>query len=324
MSFPPAPSAARRRIAVVGSLNIDTTLTVARTPSRGETVLASRRRRGLGGKGANQAVACVRLGHHTTLVGCVGDDADGQHACVQLRDETIATDWVQVIADEPTGAAVILSERGESTIVVAPGANGHLTSAQVRECRPVAEADVVLCQLEVPVVAVQAAAECSRGLFVLNPAPAQPLASELLDRVDVLIPNQHELAVLIDAEATDDLDAIAEQAASINGPRAVVVTLAERGALVVDGSGPRHVPAWPAALVDATAAGDSFCAAVVDGLLRGLPLAEAVSWGNRVASITITRPGAIDSIPGAQELASARATLTFGATRRGGGGSNQH
>ena len=294
------------RIVVVGSVNIDATMIVARTPSRGETVLASERRLGIGGKGANQAVACTRLGHPTAFVGCVGGDPDGEWASTQLRGENVGTEWVRVIADAPTGAAVILSEQGESTIVVDAGANAHLSPAQVRECRAVAEADAVLCQLEVPVAAVQAAAESSRGAFVLNPAPAQPLPLELLGCVDVLIPNQHELAVLIGAEATDELDAIAEQAASIEGPQAVVVTLGANGALVVDHSGPRHIPAWPAERVDATAAGDSFCAGVVDGLLHGLPLAEAVSWANCVASITITRPGAVDSLPTAAELARAR------------------
>ena len=291
------------RIAVVGSVNIDTTLTVMRTPSRGETVLASGRRHGIGGKGANQAVGCARLGHHTAMVACVGDDAEGGRVRARLRSEGIATECFQVTADEPTGTAVVLSERGESTIVVSPGANARLSAARVLECPTVAEADAVLCQLEVPIAAIQAAAECSRGLLVLNPAPARPLASELLERVDVLIPNQHELAVLVDADEEDRLDMIAEQARSIQGPQAVVVSLGARGALVVDESGAHHVPTTKADLIDATAAGDSFCAAVVDGLLQGLLLTEAVRWGNRVASLTVTRPGAIDSLPGTEELA---------------------
>jgi len=294
-------------VAVVGSVNLDLTVPVGRVPRPGETVLGADARRGPGGKGANQAVACARLGLRTTMIGCVGEDADGGMLAERLRAEGVDVRHL-VPVPAPTGLAMIILEEGdgESTIVVSPGANGRLDAGRVRAAEgTITGARAVLAQLEIPIPAVAEAVRLATGTVVLNPAPARPLPRELLSRVDVLVPNRHELAVLCQAPTPESPDEVADLARSLlpGGPRAVVVTLGADGAMVVTADGVARVPAVPVRAVDATAAGDSFCAGLVAGLLAGEPLAEAAARCCRAAAVTVSRPGAIDALPTAADLA---------------------
>jgi len=200
----------------------------------------------------------------------------------------------------PTGSATIPVEEGsgENLIVVVPGANAELTPDDA-VADPVRRADVVLLQLEVPLATVQAAAEAAGGTVVLTPAPPQPLPDALLERVDVLVPNEHELAALAGADRGEREPAdLVELARSVTGS-AVVVTLGARGALVVpDGGGPALLQPPPAVTpVDTTGAGDCFCGALAGALAAGTPLADAVRYAVAAAALSTTGPGARGALP---------------------------
>ncbi len=260
-----------------------------------------------GGKGSNQAIAAARLGRQTSFVGCVGDDGPGEVLSGALRSAGVNLDGLMVTPDRPSGLALIaVDASGDNSIVVSPGANEALPASFVTSNAAVANASMLLLQLETPMDTVVAAAQAASGTVLLNPAPAATLPSELLARVDVLIPNETELAALVDqlsADDLDDLDAVAEAAKTL-GPD-VVVTLGARGALVVanrDGHTVTHVPAPTITPVDTTAAGDSFCAALADGLLRG-DLVSAAQWAVQVGAATALAAGASSSLPTTDEVA---------------------
>ncbi len=284
-------------IVVVGSLNRDVTADVPRLPRPGETILGTSHRWDNGGKGANQAVAAARLGQRVAMVGRVGDDDAGRQLVASLEREGVDASGVGRDPAAATGLALItVVPGGENTIVVSLGANAHVRPADL-DAAPLADADVVLLQLEIPISAVGAAAAAATGTVVLNPAPAAVLPPELLDAVDVLVPNRGELATLAGGEEEVDLDALAAQAAGLDGSGAVVVTLGADGALVVTGDDAEHVPSPRVDAVDATAAGDAFCGALADALARGESLVAAARWAVAAGAAAATRPGAQSSLP---------------------------
>ena len=285
-------------VVVVGSINVDRAVTVPGPLQRGATLLGSGVRRGPGGKGANQAVALARLDRSVAMVGAVGSDADGDWMLGVLDGEGVDTGRVLRLSS-PTGQAFVFVEPGgESTIVVAPGANGELRAADLDGAAGlIGSARCVLAQQEVGFDVIARSAELCRGLFVLNPAPARPIDSAVLERVDVLVPNRHELASLVGRPGSVDVDELADMAGSLRGPRVVVVTLGAAGALVVEGPASELVPAAPVDAVDATAAGDTFCGALTDALLGGASPVEATRWAVRAAALAVLHPGAMESIP---------------------------
>ena len=291
-------------VAVVGSLNLDLVVPVPHHPRPGETVLGSDHFSNPGGKGANQAVAAARLGRRVAMVGCVGGDDAGTDLRASLAAEGVDVDRVVALDDAPTGIALIsVDEAGENTIIVSPGANARVDVEAVEGAMDIlGSAAVTLLQLEIPVETVAAAADSSGGAVVLNPAPGRPLPGGLLAQVDVLVPNLGELGVLSGGEAPDDLDAAASVASDIDGPDAVVVTLGPEGALVVTRDGSLHVPGVEVKVVDTTAAGDSFCGALADALVRGLELEHAVRWAVTAAALTVTKKGAQQSLPTRAEV----------------------
>lgn len=297
-------------VTVVGSLNMDIRLTVDRIPRSGETISATGLKRSPGGKGANQAVAAARLGRRVAMVGAVGDDDAGRAITTRLLAEGLDVASV-AISEQPTGTAVILWEQPESTIVIEAGANGDVDEQFVDSrdaaVRAVADAQVVLCQCETPLGALAAVTRLATGTTILNPAPAVPVPTEIRDRFDVLVPNRFELATL--AGANEAPGSLADVVAMVRGlafPGDVVVTLGADGSVVVPRDGlPTPVPAVRVDAIDTTAAGDSFCAALADGLLRGEDLVGAARWAARVAAVTTTRDGAIESLPLADEVPAA-------------------
>lgn len=295
--------AARPTIAVVGSANQDLVVPVTRHPSLGETVLGGDHLRVGGGKGANQAVACARLGAATHFIGCVGADDIGRALVRGLEADGIDTTGLHVLDGVPSGLAlIVVAEDGENTIVVSPGANAHLAPSHL-PMDVLASADAVLVQLEVPVPTVTAAVEAARGVVVCNPAPAAPLPPELLAATDVLIPNRSELATLTLADREPvTIDEVVDLARTLEGPGAVVVTLGVDGALVSTSSDVRHVPAHQVTAVDATAAGDSFCGALTVAHAMGADLLTATRQAVLAAAITVTRLGAQPALPTRAEL----------------------
>jgi ribokinase len=298
-------------VCVVGSLNLDLVVAVDHHPVPGETVIGGPAARHPGGKGANQAVAAARLGQAVSMVGRVGMDEAGETLLAALRGDGVDVRHVRRMDGEPSGIALItVDPAGENAIVVSPGANAHVDAEDVQAAdEALAGADVLLLGHEVPAEAVAAAAAAARGRVVLNPAPARPVDPEVLRRVDVLVPNRGELAVLAGARVPADVEEAAALAARLPGVAAVVVTLGVDGAVVVEGGRVERVPAVEADAVDTTAAGDAFCGALADALARGADLVEAARWAARCAAVATTRHGAQPSLPtrDAVEAAATRA-----------------
>ncbi|MEM8903211.1 MAG: ribokinase [Actinomycetota bacterium] len=292
-------------VAVVGSLNLDLVTAVDRVPHAGETVLGGDLARYPGGKGANQAVAAGRLGSATAMCGRIGDDEAGSILLDSLAGAGVDTDGVRRTSGVPTGTALIAVEAGgDNAIVVSPGANARLGAEDVLATPAVATAATVLVQLEISSATVDAAAATASGRVILNPAPApDSLPSSLLERVDVLVPNEHELGLLAGVELLADAD-LAEVAAAarILPVDLVVATLGARGALVVEGDRAEHVPAPVIEPVDTTAAGDSFCAALAGRLAAGVAPDDAVAWAVRVGAATALVAGAQPSLPTPAEV----------------------
>lgn len=294
-------------IAVVGSINMDISVPVDSIPKPGETVLGGDALWSGGGKGANQAVAAARLGREVSMVGCVGSDAAGTDLLQRLRQDRIDVSNVSVIDEIATGLALIAVDAGsgENSIVVSPGANAQLTPGLVAQCSALASAKVVLLQLEVPVGAVAAAAVAANGIVILNPAPAHPAARQLLTGVDVVVPNEHELAAMAGTGPLKSGEELLAAAENLDGDADVVVTLGSAGALVVPRRRPAghfFVDAKKVTAVDTTAAGDSFCGALADALARDEGLRSAVEWAVRVAGLTVQSHGAQDSMPYLSDL----------------------
>jgi ribokinase len=286
-------------VTVVGSLNEDVLVAVHRLPGRGETVIGRSAALAPGGKGANQAAAAGRLGPGVQMVGRVGEDSAGDRQLAALADAGVGVARVQGTPGLPTGSATIPVEdgTGENLIVVVPGANSAVTAADA-DVAAVRSARVLLLQLEIPLGAVTAAARLCSGTVVLTPAPPQPLPAELLEQVDVLVPNEHELAQLAGVAAGErrpsELAALARSVAGC----AVVVTLGARGALVVPADGEPTLQAPPPVrAVDTTGAGDCFCGALAQALASGADLAGAVRFAVTAAALSTTGPGARDALP---------------------------
>jgi ribokinase len=297
----------------VGSLNLDVTITVETLPAPGETVLGTSATRAGGGKGGNQAAAARAAGASVAMVARVGDDDAGRLMLEDLVGRGVDVEAVARVAGEYSGSATIAvdSRHGENLIIVDPGANGALESADVR-VDAVRDAAVVLAQLEVPIPAVQAAAEHATGRFILNPSPAMPLPAALLERVAVLVVNQSELGILAGvetprgvAEATAALDALGP-------PGPTIVTLGAAGALVHDGSSLHELAAPRVTSVDTTGAGDCFCGILAARLAAGDSLVEAARLASAGAALATMAPGARGALPSLDEIREAAAGLDAG------------
>jgi len=295
-----------RPIVVLGSVNADLVLRCERLPRPGETLHGEDFQTLPGGKGANQAVAAARLGGCVEFIGCIGDDAFGTAARATLERAGIGTAHLRTQAGVPTGVAMILVERsGQNSIALAAGANARLDIAQVDDASAViAGASLLVCQLESPLAAVQHAIGIARrhGVPVLlNPAPAQPLPPSLLAEVDILVPNESEAALLLNASAAIDPTAAAE-ALRTQGPATVIVTLGGDGICIADDRGTRGRPAPKTQVVDTTGAGDTFIGAFAVALQEGLGTDEAAAFAQRAAAISVTRAGAMASMPTREQL----------------------
>ncbi|MFF5402241.1 ribokinase [Streptomyces misionensis] len=290
---------------VVGSANADLVIGVERRPGAGETVLGSDLSVHPGGKGANQAVAAARLGARTALLARVGDDGHGRLLLDSLRSAGVDPAGV-LVGGAPTGVALItVDPSGDNSIVVSPGANARLTPADVRAAEGLLRASrVVSAQLEIPLETVE---EVVRALpsgtrFVLNPSPPRPLPAQVLAACDPLIVNEHEARVLLGGAGAGEEPEDWARGLLALGPRSVVVTLGAEGALVHDGSGATRVASVKVDAVDTTGAGDAFTAALAWRLGTGASLAEAAGYAARVGAAAVTKPGAQESYPTAEEV----------------------
>jgi len=300
-------------ILVVGSLNMDVIAFTPRFPEPGETLMGSRWTTANGGKGANQAVAAARLGGSVAMLGCVGDDAYGATLREALLRDGIDCDGILTDPETPTGVALItVSEQdSQNSIIVISGSNMRLTPDHVDAHRElIARANIVVCQLEVPVATVARVLETAVAmgkLVILNPAPpAAPgaLPASLLSKVGILIPNESEAAALCGLPVTSVGEAeIAAKALRSRGCRDVIVTLGDRGVVHAGADDIRHYPAHVAKALDTTAAGDTFIGGLCAALSRGQSLEAAIEFGQSAAAVAVSRIGAQTSIPTLAELA---------------------
>jgi ribokinase len=269
------------RLCVVGSVNLDLVARVERLPRPGETVTDATFERVPGGKGANQAVAAARLGADVTFVGCVGDDGFAVEALRGLEAAGIALDSLKRTSGTTGVALITVDAEGENEIVVAPGANAELRAEDVR----LPDCDGVLCQLEIPIEAVEAAARAAPWLCV-NAAPAKPLPASVLDRCSLLVVNRYELEQL-----------------GGNPPCRVALTLGAEGAVLLeDGEEVARAAPPPVEAVDGTAAGDAFTAALAVGLLEGREPADALRRACAAGALAASRAGAQPSLPTTAEV----------------------
>jgi ribokinase len=300
-------------IVVVGSLNMDFVVGVEHLPAPGETVLGRNFQMFPGGKGANQAVAAAKLGGNSVavrMIGRVGYDVFADHLKASLSAAGVDVSAVHATKSQATGVALIWVDRaGQNSIVVASGANGELASADVEAMRGVFRgARLALFQLETPLDTVAGALELARaeGLqTILDPAPAQTLPAAVLQRVDVLTPNETEALRLLGKPLArvSPTEAVAlAEALRRMGPKTVIIKLGDQGCLAHDGVSARHVRAFPVEVKDTTAAGDTFNAGLAVALAEGAPLEHALGFASAAAAISVTRLGAQASAPARREV----------------------
>ncbi|WP_409342493.1 ribokinase [Paenibacillus sp. MBLB4367] len=289
-------------IVVIGSFMMDLVVRTFRAPAAGETIIGSGFNRFPGGKGANQAVAAARLGGKVTMAGMLGRDDFGSEMLHVMRKENIATECIR-LHEAPTGiGSIVLEESGENRIIVVPGANLKYSPSDLAEIEDVIRgASILVMQLEMDLTMTEQAVAMARkhGVpVILNPAPAVPLSDALLRNVAYLTPNETEAGILTGKPVHTAADAEkAAQELRSKGVRCVIVTLAAQGALIVDENGTKHVPGYPVRPVDTVAAGDSFNGALAVQLVSGARVEDAVRFANAVGALTVTREGAIPSLP---------------------------
>ena len=287
-------------VVVVGSINADLVVTLERHPQPGETVLGRSMTVLPGGKGANQAVAAARLGASVSMIGAVGSDAYAVTALSALTDAGVDLRAVQR-TDGGTGVAVVeVSDDGENSIVVLPGANARVTPDLVSPwAGTIGDAAVVVVQGELPAAATQTAVLAASGRVIVNLAPVIAVDRDVLLRADPLVVNEHEGALVLEqfGKAGPGAHRDVVEALLACGFASVVMTLGGTGALFSDGGEVLAVPAPRVAVVDTTGAGDAFVGALAARLQAGDPLREAVRFAVRVGSYAVQYPGAQPSYP---------------------------
>lgn len=299
------------KIAVIGSLNIDTTLEVVNFPHPGETVKALNKSSTAGGKGANQAVAAARSQAQTSFIGKIGADQQGKFMIEALQEAGIQTSGIKVEKEAGTGtAAIMLDQRGQNSIIVYGGANSHLTAADVQAAASqIATADFAVAQFETPQAATLEAFKIAKQngvTTILNPAPAGQLAPELLSLTDIIIPNESESQQLTGIAITD-LTSLEKSAAKFAswGIACSIITLGENGVFYSFKGKTAKLAAFKVKAVDTTAAGDTFIGAFAAQLLPSWEnFVAAIDYAQKASALTVQRLGAQVSIPTASQIRS--------------------
>ncbi len=295
-------------ITVAGSSNIEMMIKVSRLPLQGETVIGNEFSINSGGKGINQAVAAARLGGNVTFIGRIGKDMCGEQTLKVLKEERINTGYIAVDANVPSGVAQIESaENGKKYVTIAPGANQNLCEDDINNAtKAITGADILLLQSDIPLQTVRFAARMARRSkkrILLNPVSTVILDDDLLSYVSVLIPGKVEAEALTGISITDHRSAeLAGRILLEHGPEKVIITMGEKGAMVIDNGGAEHFPAIRIKPVDATAAIDVFCGALAVALAGNKNFYEAVNFANTAAAISISKPGTLSSFPVKEEV----------------------
>lgn len=298
------------KITVIGSFVMDMVARLEEFPKAGQTVLGKSLGVYPGGKGANQAVAARRLGGDVEMIGCVGKDGNGKTFLDLLRREGIETSHIKESEEVPTAIAQIqIDQAGENKIVVIPSANHAFTKDDLHSLKEVfSKTELVVMQLELEYeVSLEILRVCKelKVPVILNPAPAVKLPKEILGLATYVTPNETELEILTGQKTqTEEQLYSAAEALLDMGVKTVVATLGKRGAMIATAEGKQIIEGYRVKAVDTVAAGDSFNGALAKGIADGKDLAEAIRYANAVGALTVTKQGAIPSLPTASEVQS--------------------
>jgi ribokinase len=286
------------KIVVIGSASMDLVVTSTKRPGAGETVLGDSFKTVPGGKGANQAVAAARLGAEVTMIGCVGDDSFGETILSNLKSNGVITNHVEPVTGMESGTAHIILAEGDNSIVVVKAANDRITPDYVEQAAAVIKAaDIVLIQQEIPEETVVHVSELCANYQVplmLNPAPARPVPSVVIERAAYITPNEHEAAILFGDEPLGDV--------LRRYPNKLIVTEGKRGVRYFDGNEEVVVPGYQVDAVDTTGAGDTFNGAFAVALSEGMSIADSLRFANRAASLSVMKFGAQGGMPSRLEV----------------------
>jgi ribokinase len=252
-----------------------------------------------GGKGANQAVAASKLGASSCMVGCIGNDQNGEFSINNLNLMNVDTSCIKKTYNAPTGVANIIVAEHDNSIIVIAGANYEITKEDIDSCKDVIlSADIVLLQLEIPLDVVEYTANLCRENNVkvlLNPAPAVELPETLIENATYITPNEHELNIILGKQ--NNVDETIKMY-----PNKIIVTMGSKGVKYFDGKEMKIVPSFNVEVVDTTGAGDTFCGGLAAALVRGDKLEEAIKFANKAAAISITKLGAQSGMPTLEEF----------------------
>lgn len=297
-----------KNIVVIGSSNTDLVVETSTFPKPGETIMGGAFNTFAGGKGANQAVAASRLGGDVTFIAKIGNDDFGEAALKGFNNDQINTDFVFIDEGHPSGVAIIMVEdSGENIIVVSPGANNALNTAEIEKAHKAFDnADMVLVQLETPIDTVKRVLELShekQKKVILNPAPAQSLDDNFYPLINIITPNESEAEILTGIKVDDVFSAT--KAANIlleKGVSNVVITMGEKGAFFKNNEEEFLVPAQKANAIDTTGAGDTFNGALAVAIAEGQSWRDAITFGNNAGAFSVEKMGAQVSIPRRDQL----------------------
>jgi len=298
----------KQGVLVIGSSNLDLVVTAKRFPKPGETIFGKKFEMFPGGKGANQAVCAARLGCKTSFIGKMGNDEFREKLSVILIEAGVDINNLFIDENEHTGTALItVDERGQNQIIVISGSNMMLSPQDIiSKSELFLNTAVVLTQLEIPIDTVVQSAKLARknnAIFILNPAPAASLPEDILPLIDFITPNENELELLSGVTTNDDSSIkLAAEKLLKKGIKNVIVTLGDRGSMLINESTIKHFPVSKVKVVDSTAAGDAFNGALASSLSEGHSIEESIEFANKVASIAVTRMGAQSSMPYLNEI----------------------
>ncbi len=295
------------RILVLGSINMDLLVRLDEIPRPGETVLGKSLERIAGGKGANQAVAIGKLGGDVSFLGKVGQDLFGDLLLEAMEESGVDIDLVERGRKESGIALINVDKKGNNNIVVIPGANWELDGEYIeRNKEAFKDSKLVLLQLEIPLESVKEALKLAKSLgktTILNPAPARSLDQETIENIDILIPNQHELARLVGLEV-ESKNSILKAARILldKGIKEIIVTLGSRGVLYINKDRHKFYRSYKVKALDTTAAGDSFIGGFVSSFIENGDMEKSIDRGQRAASLTVQKFGAQSSLPTKTEV----------------------
>ncbi len=289
------------KIVVIGSINVDLVFISDIRPNAGETVLGKDFKTVAGGKGANQAVAATKLGSDVTMIGCVGDDSNGEFSINNFNNLNVNTSCITKVKDTPTGVASIIVADNDNSIIVISGANYKLDKEIIdRYKKDILAADLVMLQLEIPIDTVEHVIDLcyeNNVRTILNPAPAIKLDKRLIEKSTYITPNEHECKIILGEDKNADIKEILKRY-----PNKIIMTMGEKGVMYFDGSDIVVVPGYKVEVVDTTGAGDTFNGAFARAIVNNYSLKDAIDFANKAASKSVTKLGAQTGMPYINEM----------------------